>query len=801
MAANHLGLVKEARNGLARQDNWIAATGKTFDYRIKLAAYDASNVVDTAFTGTVTATVTSGTCTLGGTVSRACVAGVVDFSDLTPATGTGALVITFATGGLMSYVTASMTVVTPQYDAHALARHGVQAELPRLQVDSTIPTVFARTISVGPTQSVVAGVSYQTVQAAIDYCTANDIAGHTKLLVDVATYAATVVLRARAAGKGSIVLTPAVVPLAPGVRATPATLAATVAAMPRISVEAVGGMVTCENNAYGYLWVGIDFAVPVPALGTVTEILAALYIAVSSPTSLSSFPHHVGFDRCTFRAIDQVNTRLRKVVTQECPYFFMESCYVADAHDYPDVDTAHHGNGNGDTNAWNTTSFAGGPGKVNNTYFSGAGEVILVGGADPQFYDTKFRDVTFTHNLLYKDPAWMGVYPAKNNFEHKSSARWLMEGCIFDGSWEAGQDGTGITIGSANQSGTVDTNWEGIRDFVFRRNFCRNMTHWAVFNGINYFNAEILNGIAVYDNVAVNIHPAGYGEDSSFLMATGTGVNRFVFEQNTVLSPEARNTMAIKVVASTPNPDTYLRRNIMACGSLGIYVEATGAGTAGTDVGFPDDDLRENVFIAKVGSAAFGGAGFPPLSYYPATYAEVGFVDLAGAVAIWDVGDPDTICAKLTLAATSPYKAITSDATDPGANMTAIRTAIAGVWSGGSTGSAPSIAIAITTQPAGALSGVALTTQPAGVLQDAAGATVTSETSTVTAALIVTLGTAHAIGGITAVAIAGAWAFATLGAISTDGAVAFWRFTTGSLTIDSAPFSIAPRLRGRRVRV
>jgi hypothetical protein len=49
--ATHLGLVKEARNGQARQANWIAATGKTFDYRIKLAAYDAGGAVDATFTG------------------------------------------------------------------------------------------------------------------------------------------------------------------------------------------------------------------------------------------------------------------------------------------------------------------------------------------------------------------------------------------------------------------------------------------------------------------------------------------------------------------------------------------------------------------------------------------------------------------------------------------------------------------------------------------------------------------------------------------------------------------------------
>jgi hypothetical protein len=577
-----------------------------------------------------------------------------------------------------------MTVVTPQYEQYALLRHGVQVELPRLQVDTSAITVFTRTINVGPALPIVTGVSYKTTQAAIDYCVANDIAGNTQIIAVVTPYAATVTHRARTAGKGYIVLTPAVVPLAPGVRATPANVAAIAALMPQISIEAPGGMVVCENDAYGYRWVGWDFAVPVPALGTITEIFAGVYIAVNAPTSLSSFPHHIGFDRCIFRSLDPVNTRLRKTVTQECPYFFLESCYVADAHDYPDG--VNNGGGNGDTNALSTSSFAGGPAKCNNTFFSGAGEVILVGGADPQFYDAKSRDVTFTHNLVFKDPAWMGLYPVKNNFEHKSSARWLIEGNIFDGSWEGGQDGTGIAIGSVNQGQTVATNWEGIRDFAFRLNFCRNMTIWAIFNGINYLNAEVLNGISVHDVVGANIHPVGYGEDSNHLLATGGGISRFVLEQCTVLAPEARSTRFANVNGYPEgyhtNPQSYLRRNIVTCGSYGINVDGVGNGKSAMDIVWPDDDLRENVFIAKAGSSAEDGIGYPPLSYYPKTYAAVGFVDYPGAEAIWATGDPDTICAKLTLAGSSPYKAITSDGTDPGADMTAVRAAIAGVWTG-----------------------------------------------------------------------------------------------------------------------
>jgi hypothetical protein len=683
ITATHPGLVIEARNGKVRQSNTIAAVGKTLDYRIKLAAYDAGGAVDTGYTGLVTATVEVGACTLGGTVARNCVAGVVDFADLYPATGTGLLAIRFSASGLTPYITPSMTVVNPAYDTYALVRHGVLVEQPRIEIDTTLPTLFTRTITVGPAKPVVAGVSYNTLQAAFNYCAANDIAGNTKILADLGTYNATTTHKARAAGNGRIVIQPSLIALPVGVRPTKANLATYTPFMPKVSVENPGGMLQCEAGAYGYTWVGFNFEVPVPALGTVTEIFAGVTVWIDSPPSLADYPHHIGFERCAFHSTDPVNTRLRKTILLDCPHLYLESCYVDDAHDYPNG--VNNGNGNGDTNALGAGSYSPGPFLANNTYFSGAGEVVLFGGADPDFYDAKTRDIIFTRCLFFKDPAWMGVYPAKNTFELKSCGRILLEGCIFDGSWEAGQDGSGFVAGSANQGGTPATDFEGIRDLTMRNCFCRNMTIWAVLSGINYINAEIMHGVSVYNVVGANMHPVGYGEDSNHLLATGNGIYEFVMEQCTILAPEARSVRFMNFYGypAKASPQSYIRRNIVTCGSIGINVDAfpaTPVVALATEM--PDDDLRENVFIAKAGSNGEDGVGMPPLSFYPKLYSQVGFVDYPGAEAIWAAGNPDTICTKLALAATSPYKESTSDETDPGANMAQVRAAIAGVWTG-----------------------------------------------------------------------------------------------------------------------
>lgn len=102
--------------------------------------------------------------------------------------------------------------------------------------------------------------------------------------------------------------------------------------------------------------------------------------------------------------------------------------------------------------------------------------------------------------------------------------------------------------------------------------------------------------------------------------------------------------------------------------------------------------------------------------------------------------------------------------------------------------------LTITTQPSSPIAtGAAHATQPVVALKDSGGTTVTTETSTVTAALIVETGSATPLGTLTKAAVAGVANFSGngLGATSAGGATAHWRFTSGTLTLaDSATFTI-----------
>lgn len=102
--------------------------------------------------------------------------------------------------------------------------------------------------------------------------------------------------------------------------------------------------------------------------------------------------------------------------------------------------------------------------------------------------------------------------------------------------------------------------------------------------------------------------------------------------------------------------------------------------------------------------------------------------------------------------------------------------------------------LTVTTQPSSPIaSGGTHATQPIVAVQDAGGSTVTTDTSTVTAALVVVTGSVTGLGTLTKAAVAGVANFSAngLGAVSAAGGTAKWRFTDGALTLaESSVFTI-----------
>jgi hypothetical protein len=113
-----------------------------------------------------------------------------------------------------------------------------------------------------------------------------------------------------------------------------------------------------------------------------------------------------------------------------------------------------------------------GPLKVVNNYLEGAGENVMLGGADPSIPGVIPADVEIRGNHFYKPTSWIQVWLVKNSFELKVGRRVLVEGNVFDGSWTDGQQGYHWNIKSANQNGRC--NWCVTEHVTMRRNLLRN---------------------------------------------------------------------------------------------------------------------------------------------------------------------------------------------------------------------------------------------------------------------------------------------------------------------------------------
>lgn len=131
--------------------------------------------------------------------------------------------------------------------------------------------------------------------------------------------------------------------------------------------------------------------------------------------------------------------------------------------------------GNQDTQAfvaWNTP----GPILLYDNLLGGAGENILIGGADPASAAMLPQDIVIARNHVWKDPAWRGQWVVKNLLELKIGLRIHIWGNEFENHWRGGQQGYCVLFKTANQSGMQD----GGGDFsetghvYFERNVVRN---------------------------------------------------------------------------------------------------------------------------------------------------------------------------------------------------------------------------------------------------------------------------------------------------------------------------------------
>ena len=420
-----------------------------------------------------------------------------------------------------------------------------------------------------------------------------------------------------------------------GVRMTP-TIAARLA-LPQILSPNSSHAIRTEAGAHHYRLVGLTVGV-VPGLAQSYGLIGL----DGEQRTDAGIPHDLILDRLLIHGTPEI--ALRRCVTFNSASTALIDSWVSECHDRGSDSQAVAG--------WNGP----GPFRIVNNYLEGAGENIIFGGSDPGVKDLTPSDIEIRRNHITKQLAWKKVWLVKNLVELKHARRVLLEGNVLENNWTHGQNGTGIVIMSANQNGQCT--WCATQDVTIRYNLIRN-----VGAGINISNTapnHLPSGqtrrITVEDNVISNVNVGPFDGDgrgfATFGAADGVyiGHNTMMSPTNSafVFGPAGSRVVNFSAVGNLVGGGTYglLGDNFMGAQAFSTYA--------------PNGTFRGNVMIIS-----YPGAVYPAGNAYPATAADVGFLDASAE--------------NYRLSPSSRFRRPGADGREPGANVDSVDAMIKGV--------------------------------------------------------------------------------------------------------------------------
>lgn len=399
--------------------------------------------------------------------------------------------------------------------------------------------------------------------------------------------------------------------------------------MPRIE-SGSGSAITAAPGAHHYRFIGIEVR---PRTGAFVHNLVELG---ASERSLEAMPHHIVFERSYLHGDPQVGGR--RGIALNSRHTAVVDSYLSDFKER-----------GADTQAvcgWNGP----GPFAIVNSYLEAAGENVMFGGSDPSIVNLVPSDIEIWGNHFAKPLAWKDGEPGyqgtawtvKNLLELKNARRVVIEGNVFENNWAQAQSGFAILFTVRNQDGGAP--WSAVEDVTFTNNVVRHAS-----SGVNILGHDDLRPsqparrIDVRNNLFHDIGGPRWGGGGRLFMVLAAAAD-VVIDHNTAL--HTGNTITTE---GAPHTSFVFTNNIALHNEYGIVGTGTAPGSRTLAAYFPDSVVRRNVFAG--GRAAL----YPDDNFFPASLAQVGFVDLAG-------GD-------YRLAPTSPYKRAATDGTDVGANL------------------------------------------------------------------------------------------------------------------------------------
>ena len=505
------------------------------------------------------------------------------------------------------------------------------AELPRVYLNTAMPTVTGRTINVS------AGGD---LQGALDAAQPGDQV----VLAAGATFTGNFTLPAKAgmsAGKWIVVRSGGSLP-GEGTRVGPGNAGQ----MPKILTPNSEPAIATAPATQGWRLVGLEVGASPRA--TMTYAFIALGTIGANQRTLAQAPSRLIVDRSYVHGTPQYNVR-RCIVLNSAATAVIDS-YIADCH-------------SNDSDSQGIFGWSGpGPFKITNNHIEGGHEVVFFGGQTPSITGLIPSDIEVRGNHITRPLAWRGVWRAKNLFECKSCQRVLVEGNVLENNWIDAQNGFAVVLQGLSDDN--DAPQERIWDVTIRNNIIRNTP-----SGINLLSRVAYNGgslpseparrITISNNVVVvNSAISGAGRALQLL----ADLHDVTIAQNTFVDANGgtMNAGASFDDASNVGPMVNLRLTNNVFGPA-QYSPVMGNGTVGgtgTLARFaPNGVIAGNLFVNASPSQ------FPSGNYYASSLSDAGLAGIHNGS--FTLQPSSTIAAQF--------------ATTPGAQIGSITAATAGV--------------------------------------------------------------------------------------------------------------------------
>jgi trimeric autotransporter adhesin len=366
--------------------------------------------------------------------------------------------------------------------------------------------------------------------------------------------------------------------------------------MPKIMVDTYQPALQTAHSASGYWIAGVELTVD-PAMNKQSYGIVLLGDGTNKQNALSLVASDLVLDRVYIHGAP--NTVASRCVGLNSARTVIQDSYVNECHGRTFDAQAIAG--------WNGP----GPFKIVNNTLAGSGENVMFGGSDPDIANLIPSDIEFRRNYVYTPPSWKNVWMKKNLLETKNAQRLLIEGNVFDGSWQDGQAGYALMFKSANQSGRCT--WCTSRDITVRHNIVRNAGAGITLAGREgsnpYAVGELLSRVLIEQNIVEDINTGVFVGDARLIMMIQNPKD-ITIRNNTMTAPGALGTF-LTVGTAPAATDVEFSSNVVSHGTYGLFSSAFGVGENSLK-NFHGMVKFQNVVIISPPRSAYTIAQFAP---------------------------------------------------------------------------------------------------------------------------------------------------------------------------------------------